>query len=187
MKKRRGRRLGEVSKAIIRAIGNGTVEFIDIMTTLNPGEYQSGAFRVRYSPSYDPTYKRTYDLKKNKYVAVKKKDNKSFYHLTPKGKLEFLKNLHMEKIFKTKWDGHWRVVIFDIPESQRQKRDYLRKELRELKFAQLQHSVYITPYPVTGELDQILSDWGLRRCFRFLTVMEIDGEEALKKEFGLTK
>lgn len=183
MKKRPGRKVSEESHAILRAVGNGMVEFIDIMTTLGPDEYQSGAYRVRYRPAY----KRTDSLKRNGYLAVKKRDNKSFYHLTPKGKLEFLKDLHLEKIFKTKWDGRWRVVIFDVPESQRQKRDYLRKELRQLKFVQLQHSVYITPYPVTGELDQILSDWGLRSCFRFLTVMEIDGEEALKKEFGLTR
>jgi len=185
MRKRRGRKLSEQSLAIIRAIGDGLTDFVDVMTTLNPGEYQSGAYRVRYNPSYDPTYKRVYELRRNKYVTVKKKDNKSFYRLTPKGRFEFLKLLHLEKIFKTKWDGRWRVVIFDIPEKERQRRDYLRKKLKELRFVYLQESVYITPHPLTSELDQMLSDGGMTGCFRFLTVAEIDGEADLKKKFGL--
>lgn len=96
-----------------------------------------------------------------------------------------MKYLHLEKIRKKKWDGHWRVIIFDIPETLKKWREYLRAELRNLGFKQLQYSVYITPYPVTGELHELLDEWNMKKHFRYMTVTEIDGENKLKKLFSL--
>lgn len=133
-------------------------------------------------------YKQLYNLKRSGYFEIRKdKKNQSFFHLTPKGKLSILKYLHLEKLRSFKWDGHWRVIIFDLPEKLKKWREYMRNELRVLGFEPLQKSVYITPYPVTGELDQILKEWGLRKYFRYLTVNEIDGENGLKKKFNIKK
>lgn len=175
------RRLGEKSLMILKAIGDEMVEFVNIMTTLPPDQYAVGAVRIR-NRRY---YQRTYNLYKSGYIKIQKKQNRSFFSLTPKGKLEFLKYLHLEKIFKQKWDGRWRVIIFDIPEKLKKLREYMRAELKYLKFQPLQESVYITPYPVTGELNTLLKKQNLKKYFRYLTVTEIDGEEELKKLFGL--
>lgn len=40
-----------------------------------------------------------------------------------------------------RWDGKWRLVIFDIPEKKAAARRALRNRLRELGFVQLQRSV----------------------------------------------
>lgn len=131
-------------------------------------------------------YKQLYNLRSAGYVKIRNEGrNISFFHLTPKGRLKILKYLHLEKLRPKKWDRQWRVIIFDIPERLKKWREYLRHDLKNLGFIALQESVYITPYPVTGELDRLLKEWNLRKYFRYLTVSEIDGEEELKKEFGL--
>ena len=134
---------------------------------------------------YRSIYDRLYNLKRRGYVQVRKKGNESFFHLTHKGKLSVMKYLHLEHIFRKKWDKHWRIAIFDIPEDLKKWRNYIRKELKRLGFIPLQESVYITPYAVTGELNETLEDWGLREYFRYVTVTEIDGVKELKKQFDI--
>lgn len=130
--------------------------------------------------------KRLYNLGRGGYVRAKKaKGNVSFFHLTPKGRLAVLKYLHLEKLKIKKWDRHWRIVIFDVPEFFKKKREYLRRELLNLGFAPLQKSVYVTPYPVVGTLDEVLRRRRLKKYFRFLTADEIDKEDDLKEIFGL--
>ena len=174
---KKGRKLGKKSLAILKVIGLMGADMFAVMTSPMPGEYAVGAYRTRYL--------RAYDLRHKGFVKIKRlKNNKSFFHLTPKGRLALLKHLHLEKLVKGKWDGHWRVIMFDIPESLKKWR-YLRVDLKNLGFHHLQESVYITPHPVTGELDHLLKEWNLRKYFRYLTVSEIDDERELKKMFFL--
>jgi len=56
-----------------------------------------------------------------------------------------------------KWDKKWRLVIFDIKETDRNSRDILRKHLRNYGFGYLQKSVWISPYDVFDKL-KILID-----------------------------
>lgn len=179
-----GRKLGKNSililKGLARAGGVIATDTLDALTTIPPEfRVSSGGFRV--------IYKQSYNLKRSGYIQIKKggRKNQSFFHLTPKGKLQILKYLHLEKMFKSKWDKHWRVIIFDIPEKLKKWREYTRRELKQLGFFSLQESVYITPYPVSEELNELLNEWGLRKYFRYITVTEIDKEEDIKKQFGL--
>src|ERR1041385_1028851 len=45
-----------------------------------------------------------------------------------------------------KWDGQWRIVIFDIPERKRALRDKVRSLVMRLGFYRLQDSVWVHPY-----------------------------------------
>lgn len=135
---------------------------------------------------YNRVYKQLYNLERAGYIKIgTDTKNISFFHLTPKGKFRILKYLHLEKLHPKKWDHQWRVIIFDIPETLKKWREYLRQDLKRLGFVALQESVYITPYPVTEELDEILKEWNLRKYFRYLTVGEIDGEKELKNQFNI--
>ncbi len=55
----------------------------------------------------------------------------------------------------TRWDGKWRIVAFDIPETMRVSRDKLRNVLRRSGFKQLQQSVWVFPHEC-GELTVLL-------------------------------
>jgi phenylacetic acid degradation operon negative regulatory protein len=46
------------------------------------------------------------------------------------------------------WDGKWRVILFDLPEEQRESRRALRKKLQSNGFGCLQRSAWITPDPL---------------------------------------
>ena len=68
------------------------------------------------------------------------------------------------KFNEEKWDGKWRLVIWDIPEKRRKARDLLRAKLKELGFKKWQQSVWATKKnctrPLRGFIKQIgIQDW----------------------------
>src|SRR3989338_5497572 len=85
----------------------------------------------------------------------------------------------------TRWDGMWRVVIFDIPESERWGRDALAAKLRQLGFKPIQKSVFIHPYECQDELDFIIEVFNVRPYVRTLLVKDIDIEPELLHYFRL--
>lgn len=82
-----------------------------------------------------------------------------------------------------KWDKKWRIVLFDVPEKERQFRDVLREHLRELKFYKLQHSVFISPFPCEKQLLELVSLYKAGPCVRIVTADFVDNEEKLKQHF----
>lgn len=46
------------------------------------------------------------------------------------------------------WDGKWRVILFDLPEVERESRRALRQKLRASGFGCLQRSAWISPDPL---------------------------------------
>lgn len=64
---------------------------------------------------------------------------------------------------ESRWDGLWRVVIFDIPEQNKRIRQSLRIGLRMLEFKLLQKSVWISKTNCTKELRSYIKDLGLSK------------------------
>lgn len=112
---------------------------------------------------------------------------RSFFRLTPKGQEKLEKTGVAIKVPKKviKWDGVWRLLIFDIPEEKKSTREYLRRELKARSFYMLQLSVWITPYEVDEELQEIIEDIGARYYVRFMVVKEINYEKDLLRFFKL--
>ncbi|TRM97281.1 transcriptional regulator PaaX [Sulfolobus sp. B1] len=88
--------------------------------------------------------------KRGLVITIKDVKNKKIsYKLSQKGMLrlsEGTKRVY-EKARK-KWDGKWRIVVYNIPEGNRELRDKLRKELRWLGFGMLTQSTWISPNPM---------------------------------------
>lgn len=121
-------------------------------------------------------------LKRGGYL---KKTEKG-WELTPKGRIEIIKIILWKKLQDKKWDGKWRLIIFDIPEMTRRDRDFLRRELKWIGFMEIQKSVWIFPYDMEKEIMALLKLWQLEfhGDIRFLVVEKITGEEELKKYFN---
>lgn len=81
------------------------------------------------------------------------------------------------------WDGKWRLVIFDIPHSQKKFRDALRCKLKELEFYAIQKSVFIVPYKCEDEIDFIATLMGVRDSVLILNVASFEGDEKLRHHF----
>ncbi len=45
-----------------------------------------------------------------------------------------------------KWDKKWRIVSFDIPESRKKVREYVRRKLSEYGYLRIQDSIWMYPY-----------------------------------------
>lgn len=107
--------------------------------------------------------------------------------LTKKGqwqakRLSLLGNSIKFKIPK-RWDGKWRLVIFDIPEKERAFRDILRSHLKELKFRKMQQSVFVSPHPFEQPILELAALYEAEAHVRVVTAEKIDNEAALKKKF----
>lgn len=84
-----------------------------------------------------------------------------------------------------KWNKSWYVVFFDVPESQRNKRDEIRKLLKVLGFYPYQKSVYIFPYECVNEIALIKQIVEGGSYLKYAILNEIEGERELKIYFGL--
>ena len=121
-------------------------------------------------------------LKDSERIRVVEREGKLFIELTKKGKLtSLLGKLDLYKY--RKWDGKWRLMIWDIPESSNKQRDAIRRFVKRLGFYQLQKSVYITPYELPSDAVEYLMESGLWKFIRFLRVDRLDDDENLKKYF----
>ena len=139
--------------------------------------------RIRhYGPGDVP--KIIWNLKNSGAVQIFEKNNQKFIKLTKKGELKLL--FEKSKLNKPKeWDGKWRLLMFDIPEGSRKKRNQIRRLLKQAGFSILQKSVFISPYPLNREAVNFLKESGLIEFIRMMRVDDIDDDKKLKKKFGL--
>lgn len=84
------------------------------------------------------------------------KNGQPFYRLTSRGWNKLRENIPIFKLAQKRWDGRWRIVIFDIKEKTRLLREGLRRKLLSLGFGRWQRSVYISPHPIEEEMNQYL-------------------------------
>jgi phenylacetic acid degradation operon negative regulatory protein len=73
------------------------------------------------------------------------------HRLTEAGRVRALGGRDPEAFWSRPWDGRWRLVLFDVPEVHRNRRNRLRRYLHGCGFGYLQNSVWITPDPVNNQ------------------------------------
>lgn len=127
-------------------------------------------------------------LEKRGLIKRKQKEGSTIFYLTPEGEKEaFLARTNLEvisnKFSKNDWDGKWRFIFFDIPESKRYYRDCLRGLIKSIGFKEFQKSVWAYPFPIPSLLSDILWDENIRPYTRFIVVDDIDYEDDLKGHF----
>lgn len=81
------------------------------------------------------------------------------------------------------WDGKWRIVIYDIPESHKIARMALARKLRRLNFYQLQRSTWIHPFPCRDEITAITSQFDVNKYVSYFETDSIDQQAKLIERF----
>lgn len=81
--------------------------------------------------------------------------------LTKEGE-DRLKNILPKNDDVPRWDGKWHIVLFDISEKERAKRNVLRDFLKRLGFGKLFESTWISPFPFLGQVDQFIKSHHLK-------------------------
>lgn len=90
------------------------------------------------------------------YIEKVVKRREVYLRLTGEGREKVIRDFPFLAFQKKKWDGKWRIVLFDIAELNRKKRDALRGKLKELGFGMFQESVYISPHNFTRDMVEFL-------------------------------
>ncbi|VGO14918.1 hypothetical protein PDESU_03488 [Pontiella desulfatans] len=75
--------------------------------------------------------------------------------LTPEGEARLPAYYKPDKLWSKPWNHWWYVLVFDIPEKDRDYRNKLRAFLKTLRMGCLQQSVWITPRDIRPEYDDL--------------------------------
>lgn len=101
------------------------------------------------------------------------KDEEVYVRLTSSGREKIVRDFPILSLSARPWDGRWRIVIFDIEESNKNTREALRDKLRELGLGMLQESVWVTPHDVSVDLREFLESKDLGEVAFVLEVSSI--------------
>ena len=142
----------------------------------------------------DKFRKEMFRLQKSGFIKKYFENKQLFVELQPKGK-NLLKNYltqDLEITIPKKWDKKWRLVIYDIANDKKDKREILRNKLDTLGFLKLQESVYVFPFECKNEINLIKNMYFLSPYVQYIVADRIETEinliqtflnrEVLKKE-----
>lgn len=182
----KGVRVGEVKKKALLLLAAGVA--------LSASKSMSKQFSILQSASKEWKAIRRDSLKasltslyNSKLISLRPKGDAYEIILSSEGrKLAARFDLEYLKVKKqAKWDGMWRVVLFDIPEPRKKARDAIRFHLKDMGLVEYQKSVFITPYPCAKELTFVAEFFQVRKYVRFIVAKAIDNEAAFKRKFGV--
>ncbi|MBI2175391.1 MAG: hypothetical protein HYU35_01520 [Parcubacteria group bacterium] len=85
-----------------------------------------------------------------------------------------------------RWDGRWRVVVFDISTESNFIRNVFRHKLKELGFHALQKSVWVYPFPCAREIELLRKFLGADKDqIQVMEVIKMENDRFLRKSFDL--
>jgi len=84
-----------------------------------------------------------------------------------------------------KWDGKWRMVIFDIPEKKKRVRRQISSLFNQAGLYRLQDSVWVFPYDCEDIIGLLKTDFGVGKDMLYVITDEIENDRHLRNEFGL--
>ena len=122
-----------------------------------------------------------------KWVTVKETVDGPVVEITQDGIKRALKyKLESMKVKSpAKWDGKWRIVIFDVKEEKRYGRDRFRNHLQNLGFYMLNRSVFVHPYPCFDEVEFLRQISSVGREVTYIVAESVESATSLKSYFGL--
>lgn len=147
-----------LAKFILSAVENSLEGYLRAEDFIyNPGKYLYGYPKKINKPLILQAIKRLKEKQLIEYVDV----GEVVFKLTDRGEDQVMRlKLKNED---GSWDGIWRLVIFDIPESQRIVRDLLRFKLREWGFRKVQNSVWATKKNCTKVMRRFIAELGVSK------------------------
>ncbi len=129
-----------------------------------------------------------YRFEKEGLIKIEKNNHQVRISLTQEGKKKAgwlqIDSLKINK--NQKWDGKWRVIIFDIVQFKKLQRDIFRGKLKDLGLHALQKSVWVCPYKCKDEIELLRDFFGLSKNeIRIITAENIEDDSYLKKHFHI--
>jgi DNA-binding transcriptional regulator PaaX len=98
-------------------------------------------------------------------------DRENIY-LSNKGKLFYNEKVKFKNTFHKPKKEYEIILIFDIPESKRKVRNWLRNQLKDWNFTMIQMSVWKGDGPVSQDFLDYISLLGIKRCVKIFKVQK---------------
>jgi len=127
-------------------------------------------------------------LEKRKLIEIKRKNDEVFVTIKDNKNVSILKYSLKEILAlkkKKDWKRKWFIVVFDVPEEERKKRNYLRQFLREIGFYPYNQSVYVFPYECEKEIGLIKQIVEGGEYISYIIAERLERENQLKIFFGI--
>jgi hypothetical protein len=122
------------------------------------------------------------------FVESTYKGNQLHISLTKEGRKKVGKyNIDNLKIKKPKkWDKKWRILVFDILDIHKTKREAIRGKLKEWNLYQLQKSVWVCPYQFQNEVEILRNFFFLnKKEMQIIIASEIEYDTEVRKHFKI--
>lgn len=164
----------------------GLVTLLPILPGLGIVLKEFGMHR-RLSPEYVTTV--VHRLKRKGYLRIEGRGKKARIRITESGK-KYLESKRITMLHRPKtrrWDGRWRIVMFDIPEKNRKFRDNLRNELKLVGFKKLQESVWVTPDKCEEYIKLLKADRRIGKSLVYLETDTLEYSSSLARNFTISK
>ncbi|MEK7144377.1 MAG: CRISPR-associated endonuclease Cas2 [Patescibacteria group bacterium] len=120
-------------------------------------------------------------------ITFEERDGKRYARATETGErmleLESLREKNEQK--PKRWDGRWRVVLFDIPERRRRVRNLLRAFMQEFGLVRLQDSVWIYPYDCEDIIALAKAHFRIGFDVLYMVVEQLERDKHLREHFSL--
>ncbi len=127
-------------------------------------------------------------LAAQEHIVFEKRDGKQYARITESGRkiLAFeQEKAKLSNAKKKRWNGRWRVVIFDVPEKRRKTRDRLRNIMERTGFVRLQDSVWVFPYDCEDFIALLKAELKIGTAVLYMVVEHIENDKHLLAHFGL--
>ena len=115
------------------------------------------------------------------------KKGKKYLRITNLGRRELA--LEQAKVAltaqKKRWDGRWRMVVFDIPERRRKVRGRLREVMQEVGFVRMQDSVWVYPYDCEDFIALLKTELKIGKDALYAIADAIEYDKPLRTHFAL--
>lgn len=180
---------GELAKDILIAIavGGAVIGAVFVLSAFPGLGYIFKLFDAKNGKEKARIRQSLRGLERHGYLQVYKKGEEEYIKITPLGeRMMIRRGIILARPKKPpKWDGLWRLVMFDIPEKNRKARNALRFALQKMGLAQVQKSVFIYPYPCNKEVDFVAGYFKIRKGISYATANNIEGSAVFKKKFKI--
>lgn len=181
----------KVSLEILKKVAGGGIRMAGstlhgadaIISSLYFGKYGGARHRKFYPCDLGKVIQR---LKSHGYVCLEETRSGSALRLTTAGQQLLVHYELRENPIKIpkRWDGKWRIIIFDVKEERRYLRDRVREQLQQWGFYQLQKSVWVYPYECEELIELLKTGHRLRHDLLYLTVVDMAQDKKQRKHFG---
>lgn len=178
------RRNGYLQNALLSAVA---VAGALAVTALAPNTLQLLGKTRMYKRFKEQAQKSTTRLINKGYLSVDTIEGEKFLVITEMGRRALDRAVLESAVNPQKWDGRWRMIVFDIPERRRATRNHFRQLVSSFGFLKIQGSVWVYPFDCEELIVLLKAELLLGKDLLYAVVESIENDGWMREHFEIKK